>query len=71
MSAVFPPIPQQPLERRIVRLLEEKWQPQCPPVQSCGCIGPQNGQPVCPCQMAGVTIENGRYVRRVDLGPAP
>lgn len=37
----------------------------------CNCVGPQNGQPLCPCQMRGVTVENGRYVRRVDLGPAP
>lgn len=37
----------------------------------CGCIGPQNGQPLCPCQMRGVTIQNGRYVRIQDLGPAP
>ena len=36
---------------------------------ACGCIGPQNGEPVCPCKMRGVTIENGRYVRKQDLGP--
>jgi len=36
---------------------------------SCGCIGPQNGQPLCPCMMRGVTIENGRYVKKQDLGP--
>lgn len=43
-------------------------------VRSCFCIGPQNGQPVCPCQMREVYIKNGRYVRaerEVDLGPAP
>lgn len=38
---------------------------------ACNCIGPQNGQPLCPCQMRGVTIQNGRYVRVTDLGPAP
>lgn len=38
---------------------------------ACNCIGPQNGQPVCPCAMRGVTIEDGRYVQRNDLGPAP
>lgn len=38
---------------------------------SCNCIGPQNGQPVCPCRMRGVEIENGRYIERRDLGPAP
>lgn len=37
----------------------------------CNCIGPQNGDPVCPCQMRGVSIRNGRYVRVTDLGPAP
>ena len=35
----------------------------------CNCIGPQAGQPLCPCQMRHVTVENGRYVRRHDLGP--
>lgn len=38
---------------------------------ACNCIGPQNGQPLCPCAMRNVTIENGRYVRKIDLGPAP
>jgi len=37
-------------------------------VNSCYCIGPQNGEPVCPCQMRTVTVENGRYVRKQDLG---
>lgn len=40
---------------------------------SCGCIGPQRGEPFCPCQMAayGVTVINGRYVQPArDLGPA-
>lgn len=36
---------------------------------ACCCIGPQNGEPVCPCRMRNVTIENGRYVRKEDLGP--
>lgn len=38
---------------------------------ACNCIGPQNGQPLCPCMMRSVTVENGRYVRREDLGPVP
>ncbi len=38
---------------------------------SCGCIGPQNGEPVCPCQMRSVKVIDGRYVRVQDLGPAP
>lgn len=38
-------------------------------LRACNCIGPQNGQPVCPCAMSSVAIENGRYVQRNDLGP--
>jgi hypothetical protein len=38
-------------------------------LRPCNCIGPQNGQPVCPCAMRSVTIEDGRYVQRSDLGP--
>lgn len=37
----------------------------------CFCKGPQNGAPLCPCQMQGVKIKDGRYVKIVDLGPAP
>lgn len=40
-------------------------------VHACGCIGPQNGQPVCPCRMRGVTVVDGRYVEINDLGPVP
>lgn len=40
-------------------------------IQSCNCIDPQNGQPLCPCAMRGVQIIDGRYVRVTDLGPAP
>jgi hypothetical protein len=36
---------------------------------ACNCIGPQNGEPLCPCQMRGVTIKDGRYQRVEDLGP--
>lgn len=42
-----------------------------PTAHSCNCVGPRNGDPVCPCMMQSVTIENGRYVRKIDLGPAP
>jgi len=38
---------------------------------ACCCIGPQNGEPVCPCRMKYVTIKDGRYVSITDLGPAP
>jgi hypothetical protein len=41
------------------------------PFDACACIGPQNGQPLCPCAMRGVVVKNGRYVRpEQDLGPA-
>ncbi len=35
---------------------------------ACGCVGPQNGDPVCPCQMRNVTIVNGKraIVRFLD-----
>lgn len=39
-------------------------------VHLCGCIGPQNGEPLCPCAMRGVKIVDGRYVKVVDYGPA-
>ncbi|WP_085033921.1 hypothetical protein [Ensifer aridi] len=40
-------------------------------LRPCNCIGPQNGEPLCPCMMESVTIEDGRYVQRRDLGPVP
>ena len=30
---------------------------------ACECIGPQNGEPRCPCQMKNVVIRDGRYKR--------
>lgn len=42
-----------------------------PIAQACNCMGPQAGQPVCPCEMRFVRIIDGRYVKTVDLGPAP
>ena len=36
---------------------------------NCNCIGPQNGQPLCPCQMQNVKVVDGRYVFQQDLGP--
>jgi hypothetical protein len=36
----------------------------------CNCIGPQNGQPLCPCKMSRVIERNGRYIiPEQDLGP--
>lgn len=35
----------------------------------CNCIGPQSGEPLCPCMMRGVAKKNGRWVRpEQDLG---
>lgn len=37
---------------------------------SCNCIGPQNGEPLCPCQMKGIIQRNGRWIKpEQDLGP--
>lgn len=37
---------------------------------TCNCIGPQNGQPRCPCMMRGVIQRDGRWIQpEVDLGP--
>ena len=44
-------------------------QQQHPAQRACNCIGPQNGQPLCPCMMAGVEVKNGRYVKTIDYGP--
>lgn len=41
-------------------------------VQACYCVGPQNGEPLCPCQMRArnVKLVNGRWVEpEKDLGP--
>ena len=37
----------------------------------CFCVGPQNGQPLCPCRMRGVQVKDGRYVEIIDHGPVP
>ena len=37
---------------------------------SCGCVGPQRGEPYCPCRMRGVIQRNGRWIEpERDLGP--
>jgi len=36
----------------------------------CFCIGPQNGEPKCPCEMKGLIQRDGRWIQpEVDLGP--
>lgn len=62
-----------PVFNKLLQGTEERRRPLATPTDfgPCGCIGPQNGQPLCPCQMRGVQIKDGRYVRVQDLGPAP
>ena len=39
-------------------------------MKPCFCIGPQNGEPLCPCRMKGVIVRDGRYILpEKDLGP--
>lgn len=39
-------------------------------IYACNYIGPQNGEPLCPCQMRNVIERDGRYIKREqDLGP--
>lgn len=40
--------------------------------QACCCIGPQNGEPLCPCMMRsrGIYREDGHWIQpEKDLGP--
>lgn len=30
---------------------------------SCACMGPQNGEPLCPCQMRGMIQRDGKWIR--------
>jgi len=38
-------------------------------MSACNCIGPQRGEPLCPCMMRGVIQRDGHWVRETDLGP--
>lgn len=38
-------------------------------IHSCFCVGPQDGDPVCPCMMKNLIIRNGRYIKEIDMGP--
>ena len=35
---------------------------------ACACMGPQNGEPLCPCAMRQVKIVDGHYIKVEDLG---
>lgn len=51
--------------------LRRDYRPPADESRMCFCVGPQNGDPVCPCEMRNVVIRNGRYVSERDLGPVP
>ena len=58
------------------RLRYREWttdhaSPQVDPPHQCGCIGPQDGNPVCPCRMRSLRVQHGRFVEIIDHGPAP
>ncbi len=37
---------------------------------ACFCVGPQNGEPRCPCMMRGLVQRDGRWIEpEKDLGP--
>ena len=39
-------------------------------VRACNCIGPQNGEPLCPCMMRNVSKRDGHWIKdEEDLGP--
>ena len=35
----------------------------------CNCIGPKDGEPLCPCRMKNVKVQDGRYIEVIDHGP--
>lgn len=42
------------------------------PMNSCYCMGPKDGQPLCPCKMKNVIIRDGMYViSEKVIGPVP
>ena len=36
--------------------------------RACFCVGPQGGDPVCPCHMRSLHVEHGRYVETIYHG---
>lgn len=36
---------------------------------ACFCVGPQDGNPVCPCRMRGLRQKDGRWIEVIDHGP--
>lgn len=49
-------------EHKAIAIREHLSKPR-PESYPCGCIGPQNGQPECPCLMQWVEIVDGKYYR--------
>lgn len=56
-------------ELELARARQEEFERRIRPPRSCGCIGPQNGDPRCLCKMRGMTIVNGRHIEVIDHGP--
>jgi hypothetical protein len=39
-------------------------------MHACNCMGPQNGEPYCPCMMRDMVQHEGRWIRpERDIGP--
>lgn len=50
-------------EAQAVDKFNESMQSDLGAVNPCACVGPQDGEPVCPCAMRWVTVVGGRYYR--------
>jgi len=53
------------------RFVAQQKQPADQKTEQCFCVGPRNGETLCPCQMRWVKIVDGRYVQTIDYGPVP
>lgn len=45
-------------EKQAIQEWLKRPEPECVP---CGCLGPRNGEPVCPCEMKWVVQIEGEY----------
>ena len=49
------------IERLMSRVTNRQWAElyaeRLPMALLCGCMGPQNGEPFCPCRMRGIALE--------------
>jgi hypothetical protein len=51
-----------------MKVFRQVWPPDVQ-ATACGCVGPQNGEPQCPCRMRGLRQLDGRWVEVIDHGP--